>query len=52
MKQLLQKIVFFAFVVALLQPVHLFAQAERHTREYTKEHPLVYEDAWNLWPYC
>ena len=52
MKQLLQKIVFFAFVVALLLPVHLFAQAERHTREYTKEHPMVYEDAWNLWPYC
>lgn len=20
-------------------------------REYTKEHPLVYEDAWDLWPY-
>ncbi len=21
------------------------------TRVYTKEHPLVYEDAWDLWPY-
>ena len=22
-----------------------------HAREYTKEHPLVYEDVWDLWPY-
>ena len=22
----------------------------RH-RQYTKEHPLVYEDVWDLWPY-
>jgi len=22
------------------------------TRLYTKEHPLVYEDAWDLWPYA
>ncbi len=23
----------------------------QYAREYTKEHPLIYEDAWNLWPY-
>ena len=27
-----------------------FAQ-DTFQREYTKEHPLVYEDAWDLWPY-
>ena len=28
------------------------AQNIQHTREYTHERPMVYEDAWNLWPYC
>ena len=23
----------------------------REAREYTEEHPLIYEDAWDLWPY-
>ena len=27
------------------------AQPEPCSREYTQEHPLVYEDAWDLWPY-
>jgi len=22
------------------------------SREYTEEHPLVYEDVWDLWPYA
>ena len=28
------------------------AQSEDSTRIYTEEHPLVYEDAWDLWPYA
>ena len=27
------------------------AQPAFHSREYTSEHPLVYEDTWDLWPY-
>jgi len=27
------------------------AQPEAISRVYTKEHPLVYEDSWDLWPY-
>lgn len=27
------------------------ALQEDSTRTYTKEHPLVYEDVWDLWPY-
>ena len=27
------------------------AQANDSTRVFTPEHPLVYEDAWDLWPY-
>ena len=28
------------------------ASGQQHTkRAYTKEHPLIYEDAWDLWPY-
>ena len=25
---------------------------QRRQRVYTEEHPLVYEDVWDLWPYC
>ena len=28
------------------------AQSEDEVRTYTEEHPLVYEDAWDLWPYA
>ena len=28
------------------------AQETDSTRVFTKEHPLVYEDAWDLWPYA
>ena len=28
------------------------AQETDGTRVFTKEHPLVYEDAWDLWPYA
>ena len=29
----------------------LLAQPADSVKTYTKEHPLVYEDAWDLWPY-
>lgn len=28
-----------------------FAQSSQTRREFTSEHPLVYTDAWDLWPY-
>ena len=27
------------------------AQTADTTRVFTEEHPLIYEDAWDLWPY-
>ena len=33
----------------LLSPLH--AQDSDSTRIFNREHPLVYEDAWDLWPY-
>jgi PAS domain S-box-containing protein len=30
----------------------VFAQESDSTRVFTKENPLVYEDAWDLWPYA
>ena len=36
-------------VAAILMPAVL--QAQDIHKQYTKEHPLVYEDAWDLWPY-
>ena len=29
----------------------LYAQPADSTRIFDREHPLVYEDAWDLWPY-
>ena len=43
-----------ALLLALTLPRPLSAQTptqEELRREYTTEHPLVYEDAWDLWPY-
>jgi len=39
-----------AILIALLTPLYAIGQttAEKH---YTEENPLVYEDAWDLWPY-
>lgn len=34
----------------VLQP--LYAQTSDSTRIFNHEHPLVYEDAWDLWPYA
>ena len=29
----------------------LSAEEKDSVRVYTEEHPLIYEDAWDLWPY-
>ena len=50
MKVLFYKIVF-AFICFSACTI-CEAQPEQETRKYTEEHPLVYEDAWDLWPYA
>ncbi len=51
--------IFVALVALLLSQGQVLAQLpgedESHSisiRKYTPDHPLVYEDAWDLWPYC
>ncbi len=39
-------------VAALSPHVSLSAQTNDSIRVFTEEHPLVYEDAWDLWPYA
>ena len=39
-----------AVIPALLSVVSM-AEPKAINREYTKEHPLIYEDAWDLYPY-
>ena len=41
-----------ATIIATAIYTILLAHPVLTTREYTKEHPLVYEDAWDLWPFC
>ena len=38
-------------LLALLLLLPLHAQDSDSTRIFNREHPLVYEDAWDLWPY-
>ena len=38
-------------MVLLAHPVSAQQQADM-TVAYSEQHPLVYEDAWDLWPYC
>ena len=41
-------------LMLLSLPLWVIAQGDSlayEPREYTEEHPLVYEDAWDLWPY-
>ena len=38
------------FLLVAFTPIHTSAQASAQ-RTYTEEHPLIYEDAWDLWPY-
>ena len=54
------KMILFQLVITVLLTLnssHLMAQnnhvgtPQQPHRQYTKEHPLVYEDVWDLWPY-
>jgi signal transduction histidine kinase/ABC-type amino acid transport substrate-binding protein len=54
------KTILFQLVITVLLTLnssHLMAQndhvgtPQQPHRQYTKEHPLVYEDVWDLWPY-
>ena len=38
-------------VMACLMPFQLTAQTKSQTRQYTEEHPLIYEDGLDIWPY-
>lgn len=38
-------------IVAVVGLMPAIASAQNAPRQYTVEHPLVYEDAWDLWPY-
>ena len=40
------------FLISHLSFLTLHAQPEPRSREYTEDQPLVYEDAWDLWPYA
>lgn len=51
MKHRLRRIGLFA-VFALLLSQNLLAQTDSLRNKYTDAHPLIYEDAWDLWPYA
>lgn len=41
------------YIICFLWPVAAWGTPGYEvTREFTKEHPLVYEDSWDLWPYA
>ena len=42
---------FLPFYLFTFLPLNALAQ-EQPQRTYTAEHPLIYEDVWDLWPYC
>ena len=44
-------VVLAVIVACQLLPCWASAQPADTVRVYTEEHPLVYEDAWDLWPY-
>lgn len=39
------------FLISHFSLITSYAQPEPRSRVYDQEHPLVYEDAWDLWPY-
>ena len=43
------RILMTALCLLVLSP--LYAQPADSARVFNREHPLVYEDAWDLWPY-
>ena len=41
------------YIICFLWPVAVWGTPGYEvTREFTEEHPLVYEDSWDLWPYA
>ena len=43
---------YYLLILLAILPSSVFArQTPDSTRVFTEEHPLVYEDAWDLWPY-
>ena len=46
------KILLLTVVLGCLGHASLFAAQNDTPRVFTEEHPLVYEDAWDLWPYA
>ena len=50
MEKMRSFIAWMAVAVALLLPLQAVSQ-HSETRVYTEQHPLVYVDAWDLWPY-
>jgi len=46
-----RKQTFQTVVAAFLLALCLVSVSTASARPYTREHPLVYEDAWDLWPY-
>lgn len=38
-------------ILLFLSAAPLTSNAQDSVRVYTKEHPLIYEDVWDLWPY-
>ena len=46
-----RKLSFSAVVAAFVLTLCVATVSGASARTYTREHPLVYEDAWDLWPY-
>ena len=49
MRLIINKVVL-TLAIVVLTPLYAIGQGSL-VREYTEENPLVYEDAWDLWPY-
>ena len=47
----MKKIIRIIVLTVCLMPLTASAQPGDSTRVFTEENPLVYEDAWDLWPY-
>ena len=44
---------YYLLILFAILPLSMLAQERADsTRTFTEEHPLVYEDAWDLWPYA
>ena len=48
----LKRLISLLYLLALCTTGFTFAQSHKDLNLYTEEHPLVYEDAWDLWPYA